>query len=61
MCASGGKRYTVFLFPPARELPETVQRVWEGGKGVRVVLVQQGEKWLWSLGEIAVDWWDIPK
>ena len=39
-----------------------VQKViWEGGKGVIVVPVRKREKWFWSLGEIAVDWWDIPK
>ena len=26
-----------------------------------MVLLQKREKWFWRLGEIAVDWWDIPK
>ena len=50
------------LFPSARELPGTVQKViWEGGKGVLVVRVRNRDNWLWSLGEIALDLWDIPK
>ena len=62
MCPWGGEHHTLFLFPPARELPETVQKViWEGGKRVIVVPVRKREKWFWSLGKIAVDWWDIPK
>ena len=52
----------MFLFPPAHEVPETLQKViWEGAKGVIVVLVRNREKWLWSLGQIAVEWRDIPK
>ena len=62
MCPPGGEHHTLFLFPPAGELLETVQKViWGGGKGVIVVPVRKREKWFWSLGEIAVDWWDIPK
>ena len=26
-----------------------------------MVPVRKREEWFWSLGEIAVDWWDIPK
>ena len=49
-------------FVPAPELQETVHKVIsEGGKGVRVVAVRKREKWFLNLGEIAVDWWDIPK
>ena len=62
MCPWGGEHHTLFLFPPADEPPETVQKViWEGGKGVIVVPVRKGKKRLWSLGDIAVDWWDIPR
>ena len=40
MCPWGGEHHTLLLFPPARELPETVQKViWEGAKGVIVVPV----------------------
>ena len=50
------------MFPPARELLETMQKVIrEGGKGVIVVPVRERERLFWSLGGIAVDWWDIPK
>ena len=62
MCPWGGEYHTFLLFPPARELPETVQKViWEGCKRVIVVPVRKSEKWFWSLGEIVVDRWDIPK
>ena len=56
----GGEDHALFLFLPARELEETVQKViWEGGKGVMMVPVRKKEKWFWNLGEIAVDLWDI--
>ena len=62
MCPSRGEYHILFLFLPARELPETVQKViWEGGKGVIVLPVRKREKWFWTLGEIAVDCRDIPK
>ena len=62
VCPWGGEHHTLFLVPPARELPGTVQTVtWKAGKGVKVVPVRKREIWFWSLGEIAVDWWDIPK
>ena len=62
MCPWEGEHHTWFLFPPAPELPETVQKViWEGGKGVRVVPARKREMWFWSLGEIEVAWWDISK
>ena len=52
----------MFLFPPARELPETVQKViLEVGKGVIVVPVRKREGCFRILGEIAVDCWGIPK
>ena len=58
----GGQHHTLLLLPAARELPETVQKVLcEGGKGVIVVPVRKRERWFWRLGEIAVDWLDIPK
>ena len=45
MCSWKGEHHTFFLFPPAREMPETVQNViWGGGKGVIVVPVQKRKK-----------------
>ena len=29
-------------------------------KGIAVIPVDKAKSWFWALGEVAVDWWDIP-
>ena len=32
----------------------------DGARGVFLVPVKRHEAWLWALGELSLDWWDIP-
>ena len=51
----------LFLMPPSGDLHRMVEKVqWEWGRGIAVVPVLKNEPWFWSLGEIAIDWWDLP-
>ena len=53
---------TLFLHPLVNDMQMAIERVyWEGSRGVAVVPVRRKEPWFWALGEIAVDWWDLPR
>ena len=34
---------------------------WDGARGVIIVLVRNKETWFWSLGDVTVNWWDLPR
>ena len=52
---------TLFLHPLATDSKMAVEKVvWDGSRGIAVVPVLKRESWFWALGEIAVDWWDLP-
>ena len=53
---------TLFLHPKESEIAGIVKKCrWDGARGVIIVLVRTKETWFWSLGEVTVNWWDLPR
>ena len=51
----------MFLCPPQHCYKRTVDKILLGGaRGVILVPVKREEAWFWALGELSLDWWDIP-
>ena len=54
--------HTLFLHPKGSEIAGIVKKCrWDGARGVIVVPVRTKETWFWSLGEVTVNWWDLPR
>ena len=53
--------YTLFLHPKEFEIARIVKKCrWDGAGGVGIVPIRTKESWFWSLGEVTVNWWDLP-
>ena len=51
----------MFLCPPQHCYKRTVDKILlDGARGVILVPVKREEAWFWALGELSLDWWDIP-
>ena len=52
----------MILHPKECEIPGIVKKCgWDGARGVIILPVRTKENWLWSLGEVTVNWWDLPR
>ena len=50
-----------FLHSQHHMLRDTIEKIsWEGGRGILVLPVWKNSPHFWSVGKIAVDWWDCP-
>ena len=46
---------------PFSRMAQVVQKIiLAGAKGVAIVPVWKAHSWFWSLGEVTLDWWDLP-
>ena len=53
--------HTLFLHPIDSEISGILKKCqWDGARGVIIVAVRTKETWFWSLGEVTVNWWDLP-
>ena len=51
----------LFLLPPERCYRRVIDKILlEGARGILLVPVTKEASWYWALGELAVDWWDVP-
>ena len=47
--------------PPWAKWGAAVQNILvHQAKGIAVIPVDKTKSWFWALGEVAVDWWDLP-
>ena len=52
----------LWMNPPFSKLHQVVQKIiMDQARGIIVVPVWKQQQWFWALGEVAVDWWDIPQ
>ena len=51
----------VYVHPPFGKYRQVVEKILiDQARGLAIVPVAKTESWFWALGEIAVDWWDLP-
>ena len=51
----------LFLLPQERCYRRVIDKtLLEGARGILLVPVTKEASWYWALGELAVDWWDVP-
>ena len=54
--------HTLFLHPKESKIVDIVQKCrCDGARGVMIVPVRTKETWFWSLGEVTVNWRDLPR
>ena len=54
--------HTLFLHPKESETAGIIEKCrWDGARGVILVPVRTKETWFSSLGEVTVNWWDLPR
>ena len=52
----------LFVHPKESEIAGIVKKCrWDGVRGVIIGPVRTKEIWFWSLGEVTVNWWDLPR
>ena len=51
----------VYVHPPFGKYRQVVGKIlMDQARGLAIVPFAKTESWFWALGEIAVDWWDLP-
>ena len=54
--------HTLVLHPKESKTAGIVKKCrWDGARGVIIVPVGTKEPWFWSLGEVPVNWWYLPR
>ena len=52
---------TIFVMCPHKFLQQVAEKaIWEGSRGIMIVPRHKNKEWFWGLGEVTVDWWDLP-
>ena len=52
---------TIFVMCPHKLLQQIAEKaIWEGSRGIMIVPRHKNKEWFWGLGEVTVDWWDLP-
>ena len=52
---------TIFVLCPHKFLQQVAEKaIWEGSRGIMIVPRHKNKEWFWGLGEVTVDWWDLP-
>ena len=53
--------YTIFDMCPHKFRQQVAEKaIWEGSRGIMIVPGHKNKEWFWGLGEVTVDWWDLP-
>ena len=61
-CFVTWSNHTLFLHAKESQIASKVKKCrWDGARGVIIVPVRTKESWLWSSGEVTVNWWDLPR
>ena len=54
--------HALLLHPKESKIAGIVKKCrWDGARGVIIVPVRTKETWFWPLGEVTVNWWDLPR
>ena len=52
---------TIFVMCPHKFLQQDAEKsIWEGSRGIMIVLRHKNKEWFSGLGEVTVDLWDLP-
>ena len=52
---------TIFVMCPHKILQQVAEKaIWERSRGIMIVPRNKNKEWFWGLGEVTVDWWDLP-
>ena len=54
------KDYLWINAPFSRMQDVVPKEIIDQAQGIMIVLVWKAHDWFWELGEIALDWWDLP-
>ena len=51
----------IFVMCPHKLLQQGAEKaIWEVSRGITIVPRHKNKEWFWGLGEVTVDWWDLP-
>ena len=52
---------TIFVMCPHKFLQQIAEEaMWEESRGIMIVPRHKNKEWFWGLGEVTVNWWDLP-